>query len=116
MMKMEPALPASVICILALALAACPLEGDAAISTAEYTSENSFTVYYTGTSRHSVSFIVKGKDERYTVRSSSSFTLLGTKAVCKIDGRFISGDHITVTSYELAGSAEFDVPDYKDWL
>jgi hypothetical protein len=114
MMKMKPALPMFVASILALALAACSSEGDAAISKAEYTSENSFTVYYTGNSKYSVSFTAEGKDERYTVRSSSSFTLLGTKAVCKIDVRFISGDHITVTSYELLGSAEFDVPDYKE--
>jgi hypothetical protein len=114
MMEIKPALPAFVIGILALILAACPSESDAAITKAEYTSENRFTVSYTGNSKYSVSFTAEGKDERYTVRSSSSFTLLGTKAVCKIDGRFISGDHITVTSYELLGSAEFDVPDYKD--
>jgi hypothetical protein len=92
----------------------CSSEGDAAISKAEYTSENSFTVYYTGNPKYSVSFTVEGKDEQYTVIAISSFTLLGTEAVCKIGSSFISGDHITVTSNELSRSAEFDVPDYKE--
>jgi hypothetical protein len=114
MMKIKTVLSALIAGILAIISSACQLGSDVEITKAEYTNKNSFTVYYIGKPEYSVNFNVDGKDKRYTVSSSASVTVIDTKVVCRTDGRFISGDHITVTSGELPGSAEFDVPDYSE--
>jgi hypothetical protein len=113
-MKIKTTLPVFIAAMLALTLAECQLESAVEITKAEYVSKNSFIVYYTGDPGSSVSFTAKGKDKQYAVMSSSRITIIDTKVTCKIDGSFVSGDHITVTSYEAPGSAEFDVPDYKE--
>jgi hypothetical protein len=91
---------------------ACQLESNPEITKAEYTNENTFTVYYIGNIGGIPSFKVEGKNKRYNIKSRMSVTLFDTKVICEIDGDFINGDHITVTSNDLPGSAEFDVPDY----
>jgi uncharacterized lipoprotein YajG len=114
MMKMKTALSALLIVISALIFAACQLASDLAITKAEYTNKNTFTVYYVGNPGGSVSFNVEGKDKRYAITSHTSVTIIDTKVVCKLYDDFISGDHIIITSNDVPGSAEFDVPDYKE--
>jgi hypothetical protein len=99
--------------VLILVLTTCQLGSELEITKAEYTDENTFVVYYIGNADSIVNFNVKGKDKRYTIKSRASVTIIDTKVTCKIDDNFISGDRITVTSNEIPGSAEFDVPDYN---
>jgi hypothetical protein len=91
---------------------ACRLDSNPEITKAEYTNENTFTVYYIGDIESIPNFRVEGKDKRYNIKSRISITLFDNKVICEIDDNFISGDHITVMSIELLGSAEFDVPNY----
>jgi hypothetical protein len=98
----------------ALVLAACQLESDLTISNAEYTDKNTFTVYYAGNPEGSVSFNAEGKDRHYTIKRYTSISILATRVTCELNGDFISGDHIIVTSDDMSGSAEFDVPDYRE--
>jgi hypothetical protein len=114
MLKLKKTLLTLAAGILISVIWACQSESNPEITRAEYITENTFAVYYVGDPGYSVDFTVDGKDNRYTVKSTLLFTLLSTKAVCEIYERFISGDHITVTSSRMLGSAEFDVPDYRE--
>jgi hypothetical protein len=113
-MKTNNILTVFVIFMAAIIFNSCQLGSDCVITKAEYVNRNAFAVYYAGNPGVSVSFKAKGKDRRYDIRSSTILSLLDTKVTCRIDGNFISGDHITVTSDNLSGSAEFDVPDSVD--
>jgi hypothetical protein len=99
-----------------LFLSMCRFGSDLNITKAEYVNEDTFIVYYVGDtgSRSVVDFTVEGKDKPYTIKSRSSLAILDTKVTCKLYDDFVSGDHITVTSNEVPGSAEFDVPDYQE--
>lgn len=99
--------------VLILVFTACQLGSDPEITKAEYADKNTFVVYYIGNTGSIVNFNVKGKDKRYTIKSRASVTVIDTKITCEIDDNFISGDRVTVTSNEIPGSAEFDVPDYN---
>jgi hypothetical protein len=110
-MKIKDILSVFAIVTATFVFSACPFESDLEITRAEYTSKNTFTVYYIGNMGGIPNFTVEGKDKRYNSKSSTSMTLFDTEVKCEIEGEFIKGDHITVTSNDLPGSAEFDVPD-----
>lgn len=109
-MKPKALLPALVIGAAALLFAACPYDSKPSITKAEYVNETTFIVYYLGDVSGIPFFNVAGKEKRYDIKSCETHALLDIKATCVLDGRFQSGDHITITSDELSGSAEFDVP------
>jgi hypothetical protein len=85
------------------------------IMGADYKNEKSLMVYHTGEFTKNATFTVEGKDVSYYIKSMTTETFLGSsKSVCKISGSFTSGDHIKVTSPDMAGEGEFDVPDYME--